>query len=262
MNRKFYAGRNPKANEWADRVEHAFRRDSILCRQYNKDIAGGKWDGMMIQKHIGYTSWNDNFPKDTCPEVMRLLNDGYGGYVFTEKNGQVIMEASHFYAATAYDGTSWTTIPFIGRAADGIALMPYNILIPSYGEIPHLKYVFNSTSDIDSVDVHVIVKSTLDYLNIGGLVYKVSLDGNGVEVNFNRDLNERPENINRIYYPTVARRTVESIVRLPLGKGTDEHALTIRPRDSGIVFEKIVIDMGGYRRQYLFGEESPCTIKE
>lgn len=26
----------------------------------------------MIQKHIGYTSWNDNFPADKQPEVYRI----------------------------------------------------------------------------------------------------------------------------------------------------------------------------------------------
>jgi len=33
------------------------------------------------------------------------------------------------------------------------------------------------------------------------------------------------------------------------------------PRHPGIVFEKIVVDYGGYQSQYLFGEESPVTRK-
>jgi hypothetical protein len=36
------------------------------------------------------------------------------------------------------------------------------------------------------------------------------------------------------------------------------HSLTIQPRHPGIVFEKIVVDAGGYKPQFLFGEESPC----
>lgn len=252
MNNALYKAGNPEANVWADRTEQAFKRDSILCRQYNKDIANGKWDGMMIQKHIGYTSWNDNFPKDICPKVMRIDNETDGGRVFTETDGSVIMEAAHYNNAQASEGTKWTVIPFIGRAADGIALMPYTSPVGD----SKLEYVFNSSTDADSVDVHIITRSTLDFLNKGGLVYNVSLDGNGVDVNFNRELNEQPENIHRIYYPTVARRTVESVVRLPIGNAS-QHKLILHPLDPGIVFEKIVIDFGGYRNQYLFGQESP-----
>ena len=35
--------------------------------------------------------------------------------------------------------------------------------------------------------------------------------------------------------------------------------LTLRPLDPGIVFEKIVVDYGGYTPQFLFGEESSAT---
>lgn len=74
MNRKLHKEGNPEANLWADRAEKAFARDGRLMKEYNKEIAGGKWDGMMTQKHIGYTSWNDAFPADTMPEVFRFDN--------------------------------------------------------------------------------------------------------------------------------------------------------------------------------------------
>lgn len=66
MNNRLYEAGNPDANVWADRCERFFRRDSALCAQYNNELAGGKWRGMMIQKHIGYTSWNDDFPTTSC----------------------------------------------------------------------------------------------------------------------------------------------------------------------------------------------------
>jgi hypothetical protein len=45
---------------------------------------------------------------------------------------------------------------------------------------------------------------------------------------------------------------------MPL-KGSLEgtHTLTIRPLDPGIVFEKVVVDCGGYSPSFLFGDESP-----
>ena len=93
-------------------------------------------------------------------------------------------------------------------------------------------------------------------------VYDVALDeGTPVSVNFNSNLNEKPENIYSIYYPTVASRVVEKVVELPISGDGDIHTLTIHPQDPGIVFEKIVIDLGGYQRQFLFGKESPKTYK-
>ena len=251
----YLASRNlPEANIWAGRVREAFRRDSLLCADYNHQIAGGKWNGMMTQKHIGYTSWNDDFPKDRMPEVRMVSDTQPGGYVYTQRDGYVAMEAEHYYTASATDKTAWTTIPFMGRTTSAVALMPYT---EPTGDAS-LEYRFTLDGPRDSVKVHVIVKSTLDYLNKGGLVYTVSLDGGEPErVCFNDKLNEQPENIYNIYYPTIARRVVETVVTLAPSKQGTAHVLTLHPCDPAIVFEKIVVDAGGYQPQFLFGNESP-----
>ena len=54
----------------------------------------------------------------------------------------------------------------------------------------------------------------------------------------------------------MARRVVESVVTLPLNTNQEVHVLTIQPNDPAIVFEKVVIDAGGYKPQFLFGEET------
>jgi len=82
-------------------------------------------------------------------------------------------------------------------------------------------------------------------------------------VNFNGDLNEAPENIYTVFYPTVARRVVEKVVRLAVPRGDVGRRvrLSLKPMEPGIVFEKIIVDFGGYRPSYLFGEESDCVKK-
>ena len=257
MNRKLFKEGNPDCNLWADRVEQAFKRDSTLCADYNLKMAGGKWNGMMIQKHIGYTSWNDDFPADRMPEVKRIENPTNGGYVFTEANGVVAMEAEHYYAASDASEAKWTIIPDMGRTRSGVTLMPYTKGV----EGASLTYRFRMPNGVKSpLKIHIVVKSTLDYLNKGGLTYSVQLDQGEVQtVNFNHNLNEKKENIYSIYYPTVARRVVESIVTLPVVEG-EFHTLTIKPNDPAIVFEKIVVDAGGYKPSYLFMNESTCKI--
>ena len=250
MNRKCYDEGNPDANCWADKVEQAFRRDSALCASYNHDFAGGKWNGMMIQKHIGYRSWNDDFgPKDVMPAVKRLTV-GTGRNLFAERNGVVSIEAEHYYDATDAPAARWTVFPGMGRTLSGIALRPYTQPVDGGA----LTYKFETQSDVR--EVVIVVKSTLDFLNKGGLCYRVTLDDGAPQtVNFNANLNEKPQNIYSVYYPTVARRAISSKVKVAAGPG--KHTLKIEPLDPGIVFEKVVVDCGGYTPSYLFGEESP-----
>ena len=121
-----------------------------------------------------------------------------------------------------------------------------------------LTYQFTLPDDVKSVKVHVVVKSTLDFLDTGGFEYTVSLDGGEAQVvNFNKTLVDRQPYMYSEYYPAVASRVVEKVVELPVQK-EDVHRLTLQPKHPGIVFEKIVVDAGGYQKQYLFGQESPC----
>ena len=254
MNRYLAQRNDPAANQWAERARQAFRRDSLLCASYNHDMAGGKWNGMMTQKHIGYKIWNDDFPADRMPDVETVA-EGMGGYAFTMKDGYVAMEAEHYHSATPAAKTEWTVLPYVGRTLSGLTLMPYTEPVNGAS----LTYQFTTDRQVESVQVHIIVKSTLDYLNKGGLTYTVAIDGGEPQrINFNHNLNEAKENIYSIFYPTVARRVVESVVTLPLPDNQTVHQLTLCPEDPAIVFEKIVVDAGGYQPSFLFGEESFC----
>ena len=250
MNHALYREGNPDANLWADKVEQAFRRDSVLCAAYNHDIAGGKWNGMMTQKHIGYRSWNDDFgPHDVMPEVRRLAVKE-GANIFTERNGMVAMEAEHYYQREDAAEAAWRVIPFMGRTLSGLSVYPYDKSVGGAS----LTYRFDTSSEVKGA--LIVVKSTLDFLNKGGLCYRVTLDdGEPQTINFNAQLNENPQNIYSIYYPTVARRVVET--KVPVTAPAGKHTLCIEPLDPGIVFEKVVIDCGGYRPSYLHGDESP-----
>ena len=245
---------NPKANVWADECERFFKRDSIICDYYNHKMAGGKWNGMMTQKHIGYTSWNDAFEKDTCPQLFRVSTKD--GVIISENNGVVEIEAPYYNSKTDAIEAKWTEIPFMGKSVSAMTLMPYTKSVKGASITYKFKLKAEKASDGNAsngkqkVRIHVITKSTLDYLNNGGLTYGVSLDGTSpVEVNFNKDLNEKPENIYNIYYPTIATRIVDKVIELELPASSDGiHTLTLTPNDPAIVFEKIVIDGRGGKK--------------
>jgi hypothetical protein len=260
MNNHLASKGDPDANVWAQRVENCFRRDSLLCNYYNKVMAGGKWDGMMTQKHIGYTSWNDNFRADRMPRVVKnVTKDAGQGYVFSPSNGFVAMEAEHYYQAVAAEGTQWTVYPYYGRTRSAVALTPYTQPVGS----STLTYRFSLPEGVSQVKVHVIVKSTLDFLNVGGHEYTVSLDSSEPKVvNFNKTLVDRQPYMYSDFYPAVARRVVEKVVELPVNGSKEFHELTLMPRHPGIVFEKIVVDFGGYKPSYLFMDESDFQVSK
>ena len=252
MNHKLYKQGNPKANVWADECERLFKRDSLICDEYNHKMSGGKWNGMMTQKHIGYTSWNDAFEKDTCPQLFRVSTSE--GTVICDIHGVVEIEAPYYNSKTDGAVAKWTEIPFMGKSLGGMTLMPYTKSVK--GASISYKFKMNAGKAADGkedkadngstqkVRIHVITKSTLDYLNKGGLTYGVSIDGaTPIQVNFNKNLNEKPENIYNIYYPTIATRIVDKVIEVELPASADGiHTLTLTPNDPAIIFEKIVVD--------------------
>ena len=152
MNHKLAALGDPDANCWAERCRQAFKRDSLLNLQYNKEIAGGKWDGMMIQKHISYRIWNDNFPKDVCPD-LKVVPTPEQGPTFSPIHGYISIEAEHTFNRSGASNAKWTVIPYMGRTLSGIALMPYTVGTDN----AKLEYRFKAEGQ-KTVKVHIINK--------------------------------------------------------------------------------------------------------
>ncbi len=58
-------------NDFAARVKALFIADSLLTKQYNHELAKGKWNHMMDQTHIGYTYWQQP-PVNVMPAVKTI----------------------------------------------------------------------------------------------------------------------------------------------------------------------------------------------
>ena len=136
--------------------------------------------------------------------------------------------------------------------------MPYDIAVDG----AKLTYRMEIPSDVRNVTVYVATKSTLAFHDPEGHSYRVGFKGApSVDRCFNDRLNEKPENIYSHYYPTVAKRVAVEKIELSLPEGQSVYELEVQPLDPGIVFEKIVVDFGGYKQSYLLGEESPYVRK-
>ena len=58
-------------NQMSDRARELFKQDAELSYEYNHKLAGGKWNHMMDQAHLGYTFWNEP-PANAMPAVTEL----------------------------------------------------------------------------------------------------------------------------------------------------------------------------------------------
>jgi hypothetical protein len=128
-NRRLAAENDPRANAFATQAEAAFARDKALSASYHS-VSGGKWDGMMLQTHIGYTSWND--PKaDVMPEVKRVTGPAGGAAPIRlrsmgPKAGPriAVAEATRFVRSTIGKGLGWTAIARLGRTEGAAVALP------------------------------------------------------------------------------------------------------------------------------------------
>ncbi|MFW5877769.1 MAG: glycosyl hydrolase 115 family protein [bacterium] len=55
-------------NDMAKKTEELFIKDSLITEYYHNEVAGGKWNHIASQTHIGYTYWQEP-PYNNMPEV-------------------------------------------------------------------------------------------------------------------------------------------------------------------------------------------------
>lgn len=69
-NALFAAQGRVSANVQAQKVRALYARDQLLSKEYN-ELHGGKWNHMMDQTHIGYSSWNET-KMNVMPELKEI----------------------------------------------------------------------------------------------------------------------------------------------------------------------------------------------
>ena len=70
---RLYAGQGrASANDLAEKAKQLYQADAEMSDFYNKKLAGGKWNHIMDQTHIGYTYWQQP-DKNSMPEVKEII---------------------------------------------------------------------------------------------------------------------------------------------------------------------------------------------
>jgi len=180
-NHKLAAAGDARANVFADRAEAAFRRDQTIADQYHT-LNGGKWAGMMLQTHIGYTTWQQpatnvmpnvqRVPGNTdAADVQRQLEQGPGMAV----SKVVTLEAPRFSRSSDGRGLSWTAIPNLGQGQGAVTALPQGRAPTTLADGVTLEYDVDLPFGGDMVlDLHMV--PTLDTRNAGGIRLAVGMD--------------------------------------------------------------------------------------
>jgi hypothetical protein len=159
-------------------VEAAFKRDADLTAQYHARN-GGKWAGMMLQTHIGYTSWQQP-ETQVMPEVRRVASGRPVAEtaipVPAQPSGEIVaIDAASFARATGGKGLSWQAIPDLGRTAGAILALPQGRAATTVEDGIRLQYDVRLARAGDAV-LQLYMVPTLDTRGIGGIRIAVSID--------------------------------------------------------------------------------------
>ena len=117
-------------------MQTLFERDKQMTDKYNKVIAGGKWDGMMLDKHIGYRMWsmpNEN----TLPQVAKP--SGQTGITASE----TAIMAHDYTRRTDTEDARWVFLPGLGRGKGNMGIEPVTAKSRPLGDGATLEYDIN-----------------------------------------------------------------------------------------------------------------------
>lgn len=79
-------------NDYAELCRRIFDEEAADTHYYNKILSGGKWDGMMLQPHIGKSNWRGP-EKNTMPEVKKIkIKKGSEMGIYIEGSERALME--------------------------------------------------------------------------------------------------------------------------------------------------------------------------
>ena len=158
----------------AETVYELMDQDQQLTDYYNKVMAGGKWDGMMLDNHIGYTKWSipdkNTNPMDLGYKVNHDLSASKDTREYT-------MSADDYLQM----GDGWTELPGLGRGDYCIGAVDVMKSYPN-GDGPVLEYNIDLSPTDGKGTVAVGILPTQDVVPARGLRLGVQLDDQTMQV--------------------------------------------------------------------------------
>ncbi|RYY16599.1 MAG: glycosyhydrolase, partial [Cytophagaceae bacterium] len=243
-------------NALAEKAKALYAKDAEIKQRYHA-IAGGKWNHMMDQTHIGYTYWQQP-NADKMPDVVTLPAGAATQPISAtqtpaaQPNGNYVsLDAENYTQAVNGGPVTWQRLPDLGRTAGAVTTFPTTAAPTTApgGNSPHLEYRLTLPQS-GPVTVSAYLAPTLDFTNTTGLRYAVSIDDETPQlVNLNADLNPDKGN-NKPWEHAVAENVVLKTSQHHVA-AAGPHVLKFWRVDPGVVLEKLVVSPSPLPATYL-----------
>jgi hypothetical protein len=260
LNREAAKTNQSNANALAEKAKALFAEDAEIKNRYHA-VAGGKWNHMMDQMHIGYASWHDEkadimplvvtLPTGAVPAPVALTAPATGAYVS--------IEAEHYSKAVNAGSVSWQRLPDLGRTLGAVSTYPTTVAPTEApgGNSVHLEYSINLAQS-GPVTVSAYLAPTLDFTNTTGLRYAVSLDNEPPQI-INLHTGLKPGESNLVWERAVSNNIILKTSQHNVA-AAGAHTLKFWRVDPGVVLEKLVVSSGALPATYLgLPENAPAA---
>lgn len=164
---------------YADSARRLFELDKVLSRHYNDSLGGGKWRGMMSDRHIGYTRWS--MPPENVMPPLLPVDTGKRAAPGMADAAPVVRYAREIgipaYRYLRQQGDGWIFLPDLGRGKGCMGAR--DVTRPfdgNWAACPYLEYEVE-TGDTTRLQVALGILPTQDVNPRRGLRVAVSVDG-------------------------------------------------------------------------------------
>ena len=160
-------------------VEVLMKKDQQLSDYYNNVLAGGKWKGMMMDNHIGYTQWSipdkNRNPMTLGMKIEHPLN-------VPVSTTEIGIPAYQYSRIKEGKNAKWIFLPDLGRGKGCMGIDPVMAESEPDGKGASLEYDFELSSDMQQLSIALGILPTQDVYPARGLRIGIQIDDQPLQI--------------------------------------------------------------------------------
>ena len=160
-------------------VEVLMKKDQQLSDYYNNVLAGGKWKGMMMDNHIGYTQWSipdkNRNPMTLGMKIEHPLN-------VPVSTTEIGIPAYQYSRIKEGKNAKWIFLPDLGRGKGCMGIDHVMVASEPDGKGASLEYDFELSSDMQQLSIALGILPTQDVYPARGLRIGVQIDDQPLQI--------------------------------------------------------------------------------
>lgn len=185
-----------------------------------------------------------------------INNNSINAVGFIENEGVVSIEAANYTNKFDTKNISWNVVPNLGRTDSSLIIEQSTIDSQSLSKnSPRVEYDFTIFDEGDFT-IHTFVSPTQDFKKQGGLKFAIAIDDEEPQIVNINEGEIKPDWEYAEWWKTSVGNNIKVSLSKHKIKTAGKHTLKVWMIDSGIVFQKFVIDSGELKPSYLGPEES------